>query len=70
MASLNLFKDRSRIHVGGQWIDSTADSRIDVLDPATSESIGMVADGTAEDVDRAVRAARACLLYTSPSPRD
>ncbi|MCT2139250.1 aldehyde dehydrogenase family protein [Aeromicrobium sp. PE09-221] len=56
---MNLFKDRSRIHVGGQWIDSTADSRIDVLDPATSESIGMVADGTAEDVDRAVRAARA-----------
>jgi acyl-CoA reductase-like NAD-dependent aldehyde dehydrogenase len=34
---------------------------IDVLDPATGESIGTIPAGTPEDADRAVRAARAAL---------
>lgn len=43
--------------VGGEWINA-GDGTIDVLDPSRDEVIGRVARSTAEDVDRAVRAAR------------
>lgn len=51
----------SRTH--GQWIDGRAreaesDARLEVENPATAEVIAHVADGSAADVDRAVRSAR------------
>ncbi|MEV0948170.1 aldehyde dehydrogenase family protein [Rhodococcus sp. NPDC049939] len=51
--------DRTKIYVGGSWIDSQGTGRIDVLNPATEEVIARVAEGTPEDVDRAAAAARA-----------
>jgi len=45
-------------YINGEWVDSTGDETIDVYNPATEEKIGMVASGTKEDVDRAVKAAR------------
>ncbi|WP_072688332.1 aldehyde dehydrogenase family protein [Rhodococcus marinonascens] len=50
--------DRTKIYVGGSWIDSAGTGRIDVLNPATEDVIAEVAEGTAEDVDRAAAAAR------------
>ncbi|MFQ5612567.1 MAG: aldehyde dehydrogenase family protein [Anaerolineae bacterium] len=44
--------------IGGKWVDSTSDERISLLNPATEECLGTIPKGSAEDVDRAVTAAR------------
>ncbi len=36
--------DRTKIYVDGAWIESTGSGRIDVLNPATEELIGTVAE--------------------------
>lgn len=48
---------KNQIYVNGDWVDSTADSFLEVVNPATEEVIAEVARGTAEDVDAAVSAA-------------
>jgi betaine-aldehyde dehydrogenase len=45
-------------YVDGRFVKSASSSTIDVVDPATGEVIAKVPDGTAEDVGRAVDAAR------------
>ena len=47
-------------YIGGAWVDGGDGTTINVTDPATAEPIAEVARGTAADIDRAVRAARAC----------
>jgi len=51
--------EHSTVFVGGAWVPSAATESIPVLNPATEEVIASVPRGTAEDVDRAVRAAAA-----------
>jgi aldehyde dehydrogenase (NAD+)/betaine-aldehyde dehydrogenase len=46
--------------IGGDWVDGGDGTTIPVTDPATGEVIAEVARGTPADIDRAVRAARAC----------
>lgn len=48
-----------KIYVNGEWIPSTGSGMIDVINSTTEEVMGKVPEGTAEDVDKAVRAARA-----------
>src|SRR5881394_164231 len=58
--------------VGGEWIDSTSGETMEVLNPATGETIAEVPRGTAEDVGRAVEAATKALpewLETTPGER-
>jgi acyl-CoA reductase-like NAD-dependent aldehyde dehydrogenase len=45
--------------IGGEWIDSTSDRVREIVSPVTGETIAAVPDASAEDVDRAVAAARA-----------
>jgi acyl-CoA reductase-like NAD-dependent aldehyde dehydrogenase len=45
--------------VGGEWIPSTADSARPIVSPVTGETIAEAPNATAEDIDRAVAAARA-----------
>jgi acyl-CoA reductase-like NAD-dependent aldehyde dehydrogenase len=52
-------QDRTQLYVDGAWVPSTGTATIDVVNPATEQVIGRIAEGTADDVDRAVRAARA-----------
>ena len=52
-------KRKPSLLVNGQWAEAHSRSRIAVFDPATERQIAEVADADAEDVDRAVRAARA-----------
>jgi len=49
---------RSSLYIDGQFVDSTADQSIDVIDPSTQEIIARVPDGDASDINRAVSAAR------------
>jgi aminobutyraldehyde dehydrogenase len=58
--------------VGGQWVDGADGGAMDVLNPATGETIAEVPRGTQADVDRAVEAARAALpewLDSTPQER-
>ena len=52
--SLPLMKN----YVNGEWIESNSTTFGDVWNPALGEKIATVAYGTAEDVDKAVKAAR------------
>ena len=45
--------------INGKWTPSTGDAKIKVENPATREIFATVPDGTIEDVDRAVAAAKA-----------
>lgn len=45
--------------INGKWTLSTGDAKIEVENPATREIFATVPDGTIEDVDRAVAAAKA-----------
>jgi 1-pyrroline dehydrogenase len=44
--------------IGGEWVDAADGGRMEVLNPATGETIAEVPRGTAKDVDRAVEAAK------------
>jgi acyl-CoA reductase-like NAD-dependent aldehyde dehydrogenase len=50
---------RDRLYIGGEWVEPAGEGTIDVLNPSTEEVLGTIPEGTAEDADRAVRAARA-----------
>jgi len=51
--------NRDKIYVNGAWVGSTGTGTIDVINSTTEEVMGHVPEGTPEDVDRAVAAARA-----------
>jgi acyl-CoA reductase-like NAD-dependent aldehyde dehydrogenase len=46
-----------RMYINGEWVESTSGEYFESYNPATGEPWCSVAKGTAEDVDRAVRAA-------------
>ncbi|HEY8843241.1 MAG TPA: aldehyde dehydrogenase family protein [Gaiellaceae bacterium] len=45
--------------IGGEWVDSTTGETFESLSPATGETLGVFPKSGAEDVDRAVAAAKA-----------
>jgi aldehyde dehydrogenase (NAD+) len=60
--------ERTTFFIGGAWVAPAGDSKIDVIDPSTEQVIGSVPEGTAEDVDAAVAAARAAFEVWSQVP--
>ena len=55
-------------YIDGAWTDPAADGSFKGMDPTTGSAWYSAAEGSAEDVDRAVKAARAALV--SPAWRD
>jgi aldehyde dehydrogenase (NAD+) len=51
--------DCTKNYINGKWTASSGGSLRDIINPATEQTIGQVAFGTAADVDQAVTAARA-----------
>ncbi|MEZ5382326.1 MAG: aldehyde dehydrogenase family protein [Microthrixaceae bacterium] len=51
-------KTYDKFYIGGEWVTPAGTDTADVINSATEEVIGRVPMGTAEDVDRAVAAAR------------
>ncbi len=45
-------------YIDGQWIAPEGNEKLDIINPATEETIGQIALGTEKDVDKAVLAAR------------
>ena len=59
-------------YIGGEWVDSAGGETMEVLNPATGETIAEVPASNPEDADRAVQAAKAALsewLETTPGER-
>ncbi|MFT5574369.1 MAG: aldehyde dehydrogenase (NAD+), partial [Cryomorphaceae bacterium] len=56
-------------YIDGEWVDSAR--HLDVLNPATEQVVGTIALASAEEVDAALRSARACVdsgVLTRPRP--
>jgi phenylacetaldehyde dehydrogenase len=47
-----------QLFINGQWADAASGRTFDTPNPATGETLARIAEGDAEDIDRAVRAAR------------
>jgi 1-pyrroline dehydrogenase len=57
--------------IGGEWVESSSGETMEVLNPATGEVIAEVPRGTAEDVERAVAAAKAAWgEWQGKTPKD
>ncbi|WP_329032478.1 aldehyde dehydrogenase family protein [Streptomyces sp. NBC_01725] len=61
-------KAQSSMYIGGEWRPAAGADTIAVVNPATEEVIAEVPAGTAEDIDAAVRAARAAFPGWAATP--
>src|SRR5271166_2226189 len=50
---------REQIYIGGEWVKPVGTGALEVINATTEQVMGSVPDGSVEDVDRAVAAARA-----------
>jgi aldehyde dehydrogenase (NAD+) len=57
-----------RLYIGGEWVKPAGDETLEVLNPTTEEPIGTIRAANAQDVDRAVGAARAAFESWSQTP--
>ena len=59
--------------IGGDWVDAASGKTFEVFNPATGEVLANVAEGDSEDIDRAVKTARAAFdtgPWTKMSPSE
>jgi aminobutyraldehyde dehydrogenase len=57
--------------IGGEWVDSASGETMEVVNPATGEAIAEVPRSSAEDVERAVEAAKKALPeWLEKTPKD
>ena len=62
---------RDSLYIDGAWVSSDGSETIDVENPATEAVIGRIPSGTAGDVDKAVKAARAALpAWSATDPEE
>jgi aldehyde dehydrogenase (NAD+) len=59
-----------QFYIDGEWVDPVAPKTLDVINPATEEVCGRISLGSAEDVDRAVAAARRAFPSFSQTTRE
>lgn len=59
---------RDRLYIGGKWVPSSGSGTIAVIDSTTEQVLGTVPDGSTDDVDRAVEAARGAFPSWSATP--
>ena len=56
------------LFIGGSWVPSSGTGSIEVVDSTTEAVVGTVPEGTIEDIDRAVAAARSAFPAWSATP--
>ncbi len=61
-------QQRDTLYIGGQWVPSAASGCIDVISASTEEVIGRIPQGTSDDVNRAVMAARGAFDRWATTP--
>jgi aldehyde dehydrogenase (NAD+) len=63
--------DHLNFYIDGAWVPPAKPATRDVINPATEQSIGKISMGSAEDVDRAVKAARKAFeTYSRTTPAE
>ena len=63
-------QERLQFYIDGRWVDPVKPAVLDVIDPSTEAVIGRISLGSAEDVDRAAKAARAAFPAYSRTTRE
>lgn len=63
-------RDYLQFYIDGQWVDPATPKTLDVINPANEEVCGHISLGSAEDVDRAVKAARRAFETWSVTSRE
>ena len=61
-------KSYDRLYIGGEWIEPSSSSTIDVVSPTTEEVVGRVPEAQNADIDRAVASAKDAFDH-GPWPR-
>jgi len=59
-----------QFYIGGEWCAPASGAKLDVIDPSTEQAFTQIAAANAEDVDRAVKAARAAFPSYAQTTRD
>ena len=59
-------RSRRKLLIGGEWVEAASGQTFETINPATEDVLAEVAHGQAEDVDRAVKAARKAFAEDSP----
>ena len=64
--------DSHQMFINGEWVNSSNGGTRDIISPHTGEVIGSVQEGTAEDVDKAVAAAKKAFddTWFDTTPKD
>ena len=60
------FARQHKLLIDGEWVEAASGETFETINPATEERLAEVAHGQAEDIDRAVRAARRAFDDDSP----
>ncbi len=58
MALATEIQVKDKLYIDGEWVDPAGSETIDVVNASTEEVMGRIPQGTQEDVDRAIAAAR------------
>jgi acyl-CoA reductase-like NAD-dependent aldehyde dehydrogenase len=61
---------RDKIYVDGAWVPSTGAQTLSVINASTEEVMGTIPEGTPEDVQKAVAAAKAAFPGWAATPRE
>src|SRR5918912_1458007 len=61
---------RDKIYIDGAWVPSTGAQTLSVINSSTEEVMGTIPEGTPEDVDKAVKAAKAAFPTWAATPRE
>ncbi len=59
-----------KFYIDGAWVDPLVPATLDVINPATEEPFTKISMGSAKDVDRAVKAARAAFKTFSQTSKE
>jgi aldehyde dehydrogenase (NAD+) len=59
-----------KLYIDGAWVPSSGSGSIDVFDSSNGELIAQIPEGTADDVDRAVQAARGAFEGWAATPAE
>lgn len=63
-------KQATQFYINGQWVDPVEPRYVEVINPATEQPVAQISMATAEDVDKAVTAAKAAFPAYSHSSRE
>ncbi len=56
-----------KFYINGSWVDPLKKETIDIINPADESIVGKLSVGSAEDIDKAVKAARTAFSSFSES---